>query len=469
MKNHSKFYNLVVRFNYKPMTKKNINTPLISALFFIFAFSVSSVFAQKIWTLEDCINYAFENNIQIKQSKLQVQSIKADLKQSKFDYAPTLNGSSNLNWGRSIDPNTNTYVSNTMTSSFGISSGVTLFEGFQKYNVVKQNELNFNSSLFDSEKIENDIALQLTGAYLNILFNHEMLMVAKNQADITKQQIKRTKNLVDAGTLPQGDLLEIEAQGLMEEVNVIRADNNLSLSYLDLLQILDLPANQEFEIERPKIAINEELNVIPSEQVYANAVNFMPEIKSAQLDVLSSNRSVKIAKGAAYPSLSLRGGVNTNYLDSKLIDFTDPNSAVIPFWDQISENRSEYVTLSLNVPIFNAYQTSTRIKKAEIQNINSKFNLELAKNALRKNIEQKYFDAISAYKTFHANKASVKSLKESFKYTEEKFNLGMLNSVEYNLAKSKVTQSESELLRAKYDYIFKTKILDFYMGIPLKF
>ena len=451
------------------MTTLKIKPYLLSTLIFVFALSVSSVFAQKIWTLENCIHYAFENNIQIKQSKLQVQSIQADLKQSKFEFAPTLNGSSSMNWGRSIDPNTNTYVSNTMTSSFGVSSGMTLFNGFQKLNVVKQNELNYNSSLYDSEKMENDIALQLTGAYLNILFNHEMLMVAKNQADITKQQIKRTKNLVEAGTLPQGDLLEIEAQGLMEEVNVIRADNNLSLSYLDLLQILDLPANQEFEIERPNISINDELKVIASEQVYANAVDFMPEIKRAQLDVLSSNRGVMIAKGAIYPSLSIRGGVNSNYIDSKLIVYNDPNSSVIPFWDQISDNRSEYLTLSLNLPIFNAYQTSTRIKKAEIQNINSKFNLELAKNALRKNIEQKYFDAISAYKTYHANKASVKSLKESFKYTEEKFNLGMLNSVEYNLAKSKVTQSESELLRAKYDYIFKTKILDFYMGIPLKF
>ncbi len=453
------------------MTTHKIKPYLFSTLLLILSFGVSSVFAQKVWTLEDCIYYAFENNIQIKQSKLQIQSVQADLKQSKFEFAPTLNGSSSLNytWRGSVDP-TNTYISdNTMSANFGISSGVTLFEGFQKHNIVKQNELAYNSSLYDSEKKENDIALELTAAYLNILFNHEMLMVAQNQAEITKQQIRRTKNLVEAGTLPQGDLLEIEAQGLMEEVNVIRADNNLSLSYLDLLQILDLPANEEFEIERPSIEINDELSVIPSEQVYANAVSFMPEIKSAELDVLNSNRSVMIAKGASYPSLSLRGGVNSSYYDSKLVNFMDPDSPVMAFWDQITDNISEYLSLSLSVPIFNAYQANTRIKKAEIQNLYSKFTLELAKNALRKNIEQKYFDAIAAYKTFHANKASLESLKESFKYTEEKFTLGMLNSVDYNLAKSKLTQAESELLRAKYDYIFKTKILDFYMGVPLKF
>ncbi len=453
------------------MTSYKINPYLFSTLFLAIALSISTVFAQKVWTLEDCINYALENNIQIKQSKLQIESVQANLKQSKFEFAPTLNGSSSLSytWRGSVDP-TNTFISdNTMRADFGMNSGVTLFGGFQKINTVKQNELAYTSSLFDSEKMENDIALQLTGAYLNILFNHEMLLVAQNQAEITKQQIERTHKLVDAGTLPKGDLLEIEAQGLVEEVNVIRADNNLSLSYLDLLQILDLSANEEFEIETPDISISEELSVIPSEQVYANAVNFMPEIKRAELDVLSANRSVQIAKGAAYPSLSLRGGLGTSYYDSKLIDFTDPNPQVMAFWNQLSDNLSKYLTLSLNVPIFNAYQTTTRIKQAEIVNMNSKFNLELTKNTLRKSIEQKYFDAIAAYKTYHASKATVKSLKESFKYTEEKFTLGMLNSVDYNLAKSRLTQSESELLRAKYDYIFKTKILDFYMGVPLKF
>lgn len=448
------------------MTSFKINPYILSSLFLVFALSITTAFAQKVWTLEDCINYAFENNIQIKQSKLQIESVQADLKQSKYEFAPTLNGSSSIdyNWGRFVNPNTYTYVTTKNTTSrYGLSGGLTLFDGFQNYNTVKKNELAYTSSQYDSEKMENDIALQLTGAYLNIIFNHEMLMVAQNQADITKQQIERTRNLVEAGTLPKGDLLEIEAQGLMEEVNVIRADNNLSLSYLDLLQILDLSANEDFEIERPNITVDKELSVIPSEQVYANAVNFMPEIKRAELDVLSASRSVRIAKGAALPSLSLRGGVNS------MVDHKSLNTVDMAFWDQLSDNLGEYLSLSLNVPIFNAYQTTTRIKQAQIQNVNSKFNLELAKNTLRKSIEQKYFDAIAAYKTYHANKATVASLKEAFKYTEEKFTLGMLNSVDYNLAKSRLTQAESDLLRAKFDYIFKTKILDFYMGVPLKF
>lgn len=452
------------------MTSFKLNLYIFSSLLLIFALSFTSAIAQKVWTLEDCINYALENNIQIKQSKLQIESVQASLKQSKYEFAPSLNATSSYsyNWRKSQDPTNLSISTNTASANFGLSSGLTLFDGFQNYNTVKKNELNYNSSLYDSEKMENDIALQLAAAYLNILFNHEMLMVAQTQADITKQQIERTKNLVEAGTLPKGDLLEIEAQGLVEDVNVIKADNNLSLSYLDLLQILDLSANEDFEIERPTINIDVELSVMPSEQVYANAVSFLPEIKSAELDVLSSNRSVKIAKGAALPQLSLRGGVNATYYDSR-VDLTDPNFGTIPFGDQIVDNISKYLTLSLNVPIFNAYLTTTRIKQAQIQNVNSKFNLELAKNALRKSIEQKYFDAIAAYKTYHANKATVASLKEAFSYTEEKFSLGMLNSVDYNLAKSRLTQAESDLLRAKFDYVFKTKILDFYMGVPLKF
>jgi len=448
------------------MSKYKFNPYLFPAFFFVLLLSISSAFAQKVWTLEDCINYAFENNIQIKQSKLQVQSVQADLLQSKLDFIPSLNGSASLgySWGRSLSDQ-NTYATlNNVSSSFGIRSGVILFGGLQKHNILEQNKLSYEASQYNSEKMENDIALSLTAAYLSILFNHEMLLVAQSQANITKQQISRTQELVDAGTLPQGDLLEIQAQGMTEEVNVIKADNNLSLSYLDLLQMLDLPANQEFEIEQPNIEISGDIDIYPSEQVYANAVSFMPEIKSAELDVLSAQRGIKIAKGAIYPSLSLNGGVNTGHYN-----FIPITTTPTPFTQQIDDRLNEFLSLSLSVPIFNSYQTSTRIKKAEIQSLNSKFNLDLAKNTLRKNIEQKYFDAIAAYKTYNANKASVKSLEEAFKYTEEKFNLGMVNSLDYNQAKSKLTQAQSELLRAKYDYIFKTKILDFYMGIPLKF
>lgn len=443
---------------------------IIAIIYFSFLLGISSVFAQKVWTLEECIYYAFENNIQIKQSRLQTETAEINLLQSKLDFAPNINGGSNLNynWGRNIDPVTNLYSNQqTMNNNYSLNGQIDLFNGLEKWNTLKKSEVDLKSSHYLLEEMENNIALTLTGAYLNILFNHELLAVANEQLDVTQKQIERTKNLVEAGTLPRGDLLEITAQGATEESNLIAAENALGLAYLDLKQILDLTAETDFDIDRPNIELTNEINIIPSGQVYANAVDIMPEIRGGEMNLQSAERNVKIAKAALYPRLSLSGGIGTNYNDTQKENILDPNSPIMSFGDQIKNNRGEYLTLSLNIPIFNGYSAKSQVKRAQVQSISQSFELQLRKNELRKNIEQKYYDALGAYKTYNASKISVESLKESFKYTEEKFNVGMVNSVDYSLAKMKLTQAESELLRAKYDYIFKTKILDFYMGIPL--
>lgn len=452
------------------MKIKNRFPYIIAMIYFAFILGMGGVMAQKVWTLEECITYAFENNIQIKQSRLQTETAEINLLQSKLDFAPYINGGSNLNynWGRNIDPVTNIYNNKqTMNNNYSLNGQIDLFNGLSKWSTLKKSEVDLKSSLYLSEEIENSIALNLTGSYLNILFSHELLLVAEKQLDVTKKQIERTEKLVEAGTLPKGDLLEINAQGASEETNLISAENALSLAYLDLKQILDLPAETDLNIDRPNIRLAKDLNIIPSEQVYANAVETMPEIKGSEMDLLSAEHSVKIAKSSLYPRLSLSGGIGTNYNDTQKEDILDPNSPVMAFNDQFRNNRGEYITLSLSVPIFNGYSARSQVNRAKVQSVNQSFELQLRKNELRKNIEQKYYDALAAYKTYNASKISVESLKESFKYTEEKFNVGMVNSVDYSLAKMKLTQAESDLLRAKYDYIFKTKILDFYMGIPL--
>jgi len=454
------------------MTLKKIYPQIVALAFFLFAIGISSVIAQKVWTLEQCVNYALKNNIQIKQMKLQTQIAETNLLQSKLDFAPSANAGSNLNynWGRNIDPVTNLYVNNqSMNNNYSLSGRLNLFNGMQKWNSLEKNKIDYQASLYQSEEMENNISLSLTGAYLNILFNHEMLIVAEKQIGVTKQQISRTSKLVEAGTLPKGDLLEIQAQEATEETNLIQAQNSLALAYLDLKQILDIPSDTAFEIDHPEITLSKELQIIPSEQVYANAVDIMPEIKSSEMNVLSAEKSVQLARGALYPSLSMSGGIGTNYNDNQRASFTDdPNSPILPFWDQIDRNTGEYLTFSLSIPIFNGYSARSSLNKAKVQRISRNFDLELKKNELRKSIEQKYHDAIAAYKTYNANKISVESLKESFKYTEEKFSVGMVNSLDFSMAKMKLTQAQSNLLRAKYDYIFKTKILDFYMGVPIK-
>ena len=460
---------------------RNFYHQIIALTFAFLVLGLGSVVAQKVWTLEECVNYALENNIQIKQSRLQTQTAEINLLQSKFDFAPSANANASLgnSWGRN-QSQSGLYIDKpTTTNSYGLNGKIDLFNGMRKWNSLRKSEIDFKTSEFRSQEIENNISLTLTGAYLNILFSYEMLNVAKQQIEVTQQQINRTSNLVEAGTLPKGDLLEIQAQGATEEGNLISAENSLALAYLDLKQLLDLSSKENFEIDKPILELNQELNIIPSEQVYANAVEIMPEIKAEEMSLLSSERSVKIAQGYLYPSLSINGGIRTNYYSSQqkvhrdaagfpiLDDAGDLTFIDMPYWEQIDKNTGEYITLNLSIPIFNGYTARSQVNRAKVQNINQDFQLQLRKNELRKNIEQKYHDAIAAYKTYNANKISVESLSESFKYTEEKFNIGMVNSVDYSIAKMKLTSAKSTLLRAKYDYIFKTKILDFYMGIPL--
>lgn len=460
---------------------KRLFPQIIAITFSFLVLGLGTVLAQKTWTLEECIVYALENNIQIKQSRLQTQTAEINLLQSKLDFAPSVNANASLgnSWGRNQGQSGLYIDRSTLSNSFGLNGSLELFGGMKKWNTLQKSELDLKASNYISEEMENDISLGLTGAYLNIIYNHELLRVAEQQVEVTRQQMERTSNLVEAGTLPRGDLLEIQAQGAQEETNLITAQNNLSLAYLDLKQFLDLPSETDLEIDFPKIELSQELQIIPSEQVYSNAVDIMPEIKGGEVNLQSAEKSVKIAQGSLYPSLSLNGGISTNYYSSAqqltydengnpiLDDKDEPIWEDIPYSDQLDVNTGEYLTLNLNIPIFNGYAAKSSVKRAKVQSLDYGFRLQLRKNELRKNIEQKYHDAIAAYKTYNASRSSVESLSEAFKYTEEKFNVGMVNSVDYSLAKIKLTQAQSQFLQAKYDYIFKTKILDFYMGIPL--
>ncbi len=456
------------------MKKESIVKKLLISLFFILivAGSGSVQAQQRVWSLEDCINYAIENNIQIKQTELTIESREADLLQSKLNLLPSLNGGTNFSWswGRTLDQTTYVYFNQeTNQGNMNFDAGLTLFRGLRYQNQIKQNKIDFLASQYNADKMRDDISLLLTRAYLQILFNKELLNVAREQVAITQEQIDRTSKMVEAGTLARGSLLEIEAQGASEELSVINYENLLDLAYLDLLQILDLEADADVEIEIPELTMELVVELQSIKNIYETAITTQPIIKVAELQVESSQKSVAIAKGDRSPVLAVGAGWRTNYsnqyrkYDPESGGFTD----VIPFGDQFKDNQSEYLGFSLSIPIFNGYQTSTTINKAKISAANSEYDLELTKNTLRKEIEQAYNDAKAAYKSFDATDRSLSAFEESFRYTEQKFNVGMANSVDYNLAKSQLTSAESVLLRAKYDYIFKTKILDFYMGKPL--
>ncbi|NCU35191.1 TolC family protein [Candidatus Falkowbacteria bacterium] len=473
LSNHFKVRKIFDNRHYQ----KNIETMkkhFLPLLFLFTAFFVQSFLQaqSRIWTLENCIEYALQNNIQIKQSELNIEASGVSLLESKLSLLPSLNSSAgySYNWGRYLDQALNFYVDReTRQGNLGLNANLVLFAGLQKQNVIKKQKIEFQSSKYATDKMKDDISLMLTQAYLSILFNRELLKVAREQVVISKEQIARTEKLVAAGTLARGSLLEIQAQNASEELAVINYENSLDLAYLDLLQILDLPYDTDFEIDVPviEIEITGELPTLAT--VYTLASERLPQIKKAELDVESAYKDVAIAKGRLSPTLSLVSGWGTNYSSNfPDLDTTSANfGEVMAFGDQVRNNQSRYLGLNLSIPIFNGYQASSNVSLAKISATNAEYNYQLTLNTLRKSIEQAYSDARGAYKSYVATRQSLTSFQESFRYTEQKFNVGLSNSLDYNIAKTQLASVESELIRARYDYIFKQKILEFYMGLPL--
>jgi outer membrane protein len=427
-----------------------------------------SGYSQESWSLEQCINYAFEHNIQIKQQTLNTEYNKNNLEQSKMEKLPSLNGSSSygITFGQGRDPITYEFKNQTTQSiNMSLNSSVTLFGGFQKMNTIRQNEFNLQSSLQDLEKLKNDISLNIAAAYLQILFNKEMLEVAKAQVEITRLQVDRTKVLVDAGSLAKGGLLEIQSQQASEELQVVNAENDLTISYLNLTQILDLESAENFSIIIPELsAIAENEMLFGVNNVFAQAVAALPQIKSAEYKLSAAESGLDIAKGSRIPRLGLSASYGSGYSDIR----TKIDNSTYPMNQQLRDNASTSLFLSLNIPIFTNYQIRNGIKNSQINLLNSELELANAKNLLYKEIQQSYADALGALKKYRATEKALVSMEESFKYTQGKFEVGLVNAVDFNVAKNQLSKTQSDLLQAKYNYIFKTNILNFYRGEPIK-
>lgn len=439
--------------------------------------SLAAVNAQEKWNLEKCINYAKEHNIDLQIRKLDAEVQANNTAQSKLDLLPSVNGSSsyNFSYGRTLRAD-NTYGDiNTQSGSLGISASVSLFNGFQKQNSIKQNKLDLEASLQDVEKAKEDMALNITSSYLNILFNKELLQIAKEKLKVTQLQIKRSEVLVEAGTLPKGTLMEQNAQAAREELEIVNATNNLDLNLLDLAQLLDLKNPESFDIEIPELPVlNATRSMIDPESVFINALEFRPEMKAAKYRLESSEKGLIIAKGQRAPSLSMSGYWGSSY--SK--DFAEygSNASGAPIVireemklsDQLSNRENKAFGFNLSIPIFNGGTVNRNIANAKININRYKLNMENSKNILRKEIQQAHANAKAAMNKYFSSETAVSSTEEAFRYTEEKFNLGLVNSVDYNQEKNNLFQAKSNLLQAKYEYIFRTKILDFYNGIEIK-
>ncbi|MFY9151581.1 MAG: TolC family protein [Prolixibacteraceae bacterium] len=444
---------------------KRIYSLITAALLFAVLTSAS---AQGTWSLQKCIDYALQNNIQIKQQVLNSQYYNNQLDQAKFNRLPNLNAGfqNNMNYGRTLGSD-NTYLDiNSNSTSGSLSSNVTVWNGFILKNSVKMAELDLKASLEEMQKAKDDMMLNIAASYLEILFAEELQIVAEDLLKITQLQIDRTNKLVEAGSLAKGSLLEIEAQYAREELSVVNAQNRLQLAYLSLYQLLELPSTESFKIEKPVLPeVGANMSLLNSMDVFRNAVQLRPAVKGAEFKLESARKQLLIAKGNLMPTLSL-GGNYYNFYNNKY-KYPDPPYGTgdkITFGDQMKSNERYGFGASLNIPIFNRYQARTGVSNSQIQLENSELTLQNTKNLLRKEIEQAYTNALAAFKRYVANQKTVVSSKEAFRYTEEKFNVGMINSVEYNQSKNNLSAAQSDLLQAKYEYIFRTKILDFYNG-----
>ena len=455
-----------------------------------------SLSAQEKWSLERCINYALEHNIQVKQQDLSSQVAKNTLLQSKAAFVPSLNGSASQNYsfGRSIDYFTNEFSTDKVRSNnFSINASLPLFEGFQRLNTVEKNRYDLQASMSDLEKMKNDISLNIAAAFLQILFSEELLGIARNQLEITRQQVERTGKLVEAGSLAQGNLLEVQAQAAGEELQVVTSQNQLDISYLNLVQMLDLDSTFDFRIENPVLSeITDNEKIRPAGSVYQEALATLPQVKSSEYKLKSSEKDLSIARGAYLPRLSLNASYYTGYSDartrtvpseqpeSQLIGYTTEGAAVYsipmygyvnenyPFTDQLKDNAYKSVGFNLTVPIFNNLQVRNAVSNAKIGLLNANYQLETTKKNLYKEIQQAEADATAALKKYYATEKSVSALEESFRYTRQKFDVGMVTSVDFNMAKNNLTKAKSDMLQAKYEYIFKLNVLEFYRGNPLR-
>lgn len=474
---------------------KKITLLLVSSLL------ITTVFGQEAWTLQKCIDHAFQHNIQIKQSELNLATAGINKEANVGTMLPSLNASAThgYNWGQTIDQFTNQFATSRIQSNnIGISTGMTLFNGFQNLNRVRQSNVDVEVNQANLEKMQNDIALNVANAFLNVLFQEELLKIAVSNADNTAEQVKRIQDLVDAGAAARSSLLDIQAQYATDQASLVQSENNLMLAYLSLRQLLLIPSSEaaNFKISAPNLEEFSDIKLPSSpESAIAHAQSSFPEVKSAKATLERSQMGISIAKGAMSPRLGVSYSYGSGYSGAYRIPVGEPiigsatpigyvegtgDLVVTPtfsyadyqvkgFGDQIRDNKNSSLFFSLTMPLFNGFSTKTNIARAEITQRNAEYNLELTQQQLRQSIESAYADAIAADKSYRAAETSAEAAELSLDFAKIRFEEGASNAVDYTAARVRLDNAKANFIRSKYDYIFKVKVVEFYMGQPITF
>jgi outer membrane protein len=434
----------------------------LSALVLLIGISVQ---AQEKISLKRATELVLQNNLQVKQAQLGEALADEDLKQSKLAVYPTLNASSNLdfNFGRSIDPSTNQFVNNSVTSVNGnLISNVALFQGFQKLNQISQNKLQLEADKSNTQKVKNDLILAVVTNYLSVLNAQDLLVAATQQLSISRQQLDREQKFFDVGNRTLADLSQAKSQLATAELNVTNAQNQVDLAFLNLAQLLELDPSAPFEVEKPMVDNMKDVNTsYTAAEVFKTAYTNFPDIKLADLRAEVSRKAIDVAKGSYYPTLNLQGGLGSRYSNGSI--FSDS------FSSQLNENFNQFIGFELRIPIFNGYTARSSVRKAKISFQNAEINSQLAKNNLNKVINQAVYDLRAAEKRYYSAQTAYESSKDAFNVIEQRYTVGLINSLEFNQAQTNLNKSQFDLIQARYDLIFRSKVIDYYLGNPLTF
>ena len=443
---------------------------------FIVLFGLSVQGQTKKWTLEECVKYAIQNNISIKQSELDTKTAAIDKKGAIGNFLPSLNANASHSWNIGLNQDITTGLLQNQTTQFtsaGANVGVDIYKGLQNQNTLRRANLSIVAAKYQLLKMQEDIALNVANAFLQILFNKENLKVQKEQLGINEKQYVRSEELVKAGSIPRGDLLDIKATVALNNQNVIAADNALLISKLSLAQLLQLKEFENFDVV-DDTDIRDENNIMMQTPaaIYDKAVESRTELKIARTNLEIAQKDLDIAKGAFQPTLQGFYSFNSrvSYADVPSFDsmgnlIGTKNSA--PFFEQFNSNKGQSFGAQLSIPIFNGFSTRNNVERSKVNLERSKIAVEQQDLDLQRNVFTAFADAKGALNAYESSVVALESRQGAYDYAKEKYAVGLMNSFDFNQSQTLLTNAQSDVLRTKYDYIFKIKILEFYFGIPL--
>ena len=507
MSDSTQYLNLAVckyhRNTFKTKYMKHLNSVLLLAALFI----TTQQLAQDTWSLEKCVRHALDASIDVNRSEIGIEQAKINLSQAKQSRLPSLNANTGVNWnfGRTVDPTTNLFVQETFFSNtYGISSGVSLFEGFQISNSIKQSKLDLESARLDTDQARQNVALTVATNYLNVLFAIENIAISERQLELSQQQLDQTNKLIEAGSSPAAERLNLEAQIAQSEQALIVSRNNLDISMLQLKQVLRIDPSYPLEVVAPDgIEVTTDPEMVDFEEAYAEARKNRPDLQSLEYQIMSADLGTKIARGQFYPSIRVGGSLGSNYSnqartfinerpavfeDEIVISSNDPDlpfplddvNAIIktegttadivkPSYDtQLDNNLSYGFGLSVGIPIYNNGSTHASVQRAKLNTLNAQLNYDQSVENLKILVGQSLADARAAKKKLEASNKTLSAQQLAFENTNKRLNIGAANSFEWENQKTQLENAELQKLIDKYDYLFKIKILEFYLGKPMK-